>query len=318
MPLPHELKRPLHGGMQGGGRREAGKPRRRERLAGRREEHLLDVRLRRGEHRALLEGPRVPADQARRVERAVGKRETPTVRIERGDGREMPIRLHLSGRLPRSRDVRLELDHPTREAVPRGGPAVPVDDRAPAAPAGGDALAPGVLEPAVPGALPAPVERPDHQTVAAGRVTEGANHPPGDSPEGDLPGLRPRARGVDREDERSPFPVADAVEAAPVAGPDREPQPVPVEVDGLSRLPAPADRNQFQAEGTAVTPQHVAPVRRQRVEEGGVEPLHEVRNGNGRGPRRPDPQPEQRGREAAEEELTMRLPRAHLRSDPGS
>ena len=302
MPAPHELKRPLHGGMQDGGPREAGKRDRRERLAGRREEHLLEVRFRHGEHRALLEGPRVPADQARRVERAVGKGQTPTVRIEGSDGGEMPIRLHLSRRLPGSRGARLELHHPTREAAPRGGPAVPVDDRAPAAPAGGDALAPGALEPAVPDALPAPAERSGAPADRTGRMKRGAGHPPGDTGKRNLAGLRLRAGGVDHEDERSPFPVANTVEPASVARPDHGPYPVPGELDGFARLPVPADRNQLEVEGTAVTPQHVAPVRRQRVKEGGVEPLHEVRDGNGRGRSRPDPQSKERSGQTPEKE----------------
>ena len=317
MPGPDELEHPVDGRMQGGGPRVAGERSRGERLVGDREQCLLEVRFRRGEDGALLERARVPAHQADGVEGAVGERQPPTVRIGQRERYERPVRAHLPHRLPRPVDARLQLPPAVAKAVPRGRPAVLAEDRPPASTGGGEhALAPGVLDPAQPPPFPLATERPENQPVGAARMTEGADHPPGNAGKGDLASLRPRAGGIDREDEGSPFPVAKAVEPAPIARPEREPHPVPAEVDGLAHLTARADRVHLEAEGTAVAPQQEAPVRRQGIQEGGAEPLHEVRDGDGRRRCRPEPHPEQGRGEAREQNRAECGTRTHLRILP--
>ena len=86
---------------------------------------------------------------------------------------------------------------------------------------------------------------------------------------------------------------------------------MPAEVDGRSHLAVRADRIHLEAEGTAVAPQHEAAVRRQEVREGRVEPLHEIRDGNG-GRRGVEPPPEQRGGGATEQERAKHGPRARF------
>ena len=138
---PHELKHPLHGRMQGGRTGKSREREGRERLAGFRQENLLEVRIRLREDDTLLQGAHVPADETGRIRGHVRERRAPAFVVNRRKGREDPVHRDLAHGGPLGADSRLECVRRAGKSVPSDRPARLVDDGAPSAVSVGESKA---------------------------------------------------------------------------------------------------------------------------------------------------------------------------------
>ena len=299
----NELEHPRHGRVQCGRSGISRERDRRERLAGFRQESLLEVGARLRGKDTLLQRAHVPADEADGIRSHVRERRAPALVVNRRKGREGPAHRELADGLPLRAGTRLERERGAREPVPRRRPARLVDYGSPGGVSVGGighVRASGAVQLAVQHALPAPAVRPEEQTAVLRRVTSRARHPTGDAGKANLPGACTRFRGVDLQRDQTLAARADPVEPAPIARPDGKPHAVPGEVERLAHLAGVAHGEDLQVRGTEAAAQHMAPVRRDFVRDGGAEALHQLLHGNRRRCRPAEPHSDESRRHAPE------------------